>query len=277
MAGRGWWGQARLVGYVVLDRAVSLARESVAEAELVGSGGGCTRAGIRGYVPDAAQRVGFGEDFAGWNTSDTGDPIEREQMRAWRDAAVDRIRGLRPERVLEIGVGSGLLLGRLAPECVEYWGTDFSARTIEALHAGVARQPWAGRVRLRCQSARGGRGVAGGAFRHDRAELGGAVLPERGVSARRAGQGVAVAGPGWGAVRGGCAEPGVAAGVRHRGVRRPADGADTAAVLRERVRREVLAEQELLLAPEFFAALPGEVSGIGAVDVELKGCGRSTS
>ena len=47
-------------------------------------------------------------------------------------------------------------------------------------------------------------------------------------------------------------------------------GEDTAAVMRERVRREMLAEQELLLAPEFFAALPQHLPDIAAVEVQLK-------
>jgi ubiquinone/menaquinone biosynthesis C-methylase UbiE len=73
------------------------------------------------------------EDFGGWNSSYTGAPIPLEQMREWRAAAVNRIMALQPRRVLEIGVGSGLLLAQLAPDCVEYWGTDFSAPTIQTL------------------------------------------------------------------------------------------------------------------------------------------------
>ena len=41
----------------------------------------------------------------------------------------------------------------------------------------------------------------------------------------------------------------------------------------ERVRREMLAEQELLVAPEFFAALPQHLPDIAAVDVQLKAMG----
>ena len=52
-----------------------------------------------------------------------------------------------------------------------------------------------------------------------------------------------------------------------------AGGEDTAAVMRERVRREMLAEQELLLAPEFFAALPQHLPEIAAVEVQLKAMG----
>jgi amino acid adenylation domain-containing protein len=77
------------------------------------------------------------DEFAGWNSSYDGEPIPREQMREWRDAIVARIRSLAPRRVLEIGVGTGLLLSELAPECEAYWGTDFSASVIESLRRRV--------------------------------------------------------------------------------------------------------------------------------------------
>jgi len=51
--------------------------------------------------------------------------------------------GLRPQRILEIGCGTGLLLFRLAPHCAEYWATDFSEGAVqyvgnEAEAAGIA-------------------------------------------------------------------------------------------------------------------------------------------
>ena len=61
-------------------------------------------------------RPRFGMDFRGWNSSYTGDPIPLEEMIEWRAATVDRIMGLRPRRVLEIGAGSGLLLSQIAPQ-----------------------------------------------------------------------------------------------------------------------------------------------------------------
>uniref|UniRef100_UPI0024A7A4D6 hypothetical protein n=1 Tax=unclassified Streptomyces TaxID=2593676 RepID=UPI0024A7A4D6 len=63
--------------------------------------------------PDAE----FGENFAGWNSSYDGQPIPLEDMREWRDSTVDRIKALHPRRVLEIGVGTGLLLAKIAPDC----------------------------------------------------------------------------------------------------------------------------------------------------------------
>ena len=47
-------------------------------------------------------------------------------------ATVDRILALRPRRVLEIGVGSGLLLGPIAPQVEAYWGTDLAPSVIDA-------------------------------------------------------------------------------------------------------------------------------------------------
>ncbi|MCC5661301.1 amino acid adenylation domain-containing protein [Nostoc sp. XA010] len=66
-----------------------------------------------------------------WNSSYTGLEIPEAQMYEWVNSTVDRIRALQPQRVLEIGCGTGLLLFRIAPHCTEYFGTDFSQ---EVLH-----------------------------------------------------------------------------------------------------------------------------------------------
>ncbi|HEY3582715.1 MAG TPA: amino acid adenylation domain-containing protein, partial [Pyrinomonadaceae bacterium] len=63
---------------------------------------------------------------SGWISSYTGEPIPAEEMREWVDDAVDRILSFAPQRVLEIGCGTGLLLFNLAPRCESYVGTDFS-------------------------------------------------------------------------------------------------------------------------------------------------------
>src|SRR5688500_10067444 len=78
----------------------------------------------------ASSDADFGENFAGWTSAYDRRPIGLDAMRQWRDMTVDRIRGLRPRRVLEIGVGSGLLLSRLARDCEEYWATDLSSVAI---------------------------------------------------------------------------------------------------------------------------------------------------
>ncbi|HEX2092144.1 MAG TPA: amino acid adenylation domain-containing protein, partial [Longimicrobiaceae bacterium] len=116
-------GEKRLVAYVVPDLAADArnAGEQVAGWEAVFDetyGGG-------GAEADPTLNL------TGWNSSYTGEPIPREEMREWVERTVDRILALRPERVLEIGCGTGLLLFRVAPHVRQYHGTDFSGVALE--------------------------------------------------------------------------------------------------------------------------------------------------
>ncbi|WP_086784436.1 non-ribosomal peptide synthetase [Streptomyces caniscabiei] len=141
-------GTKRLVGYVVPAELDGDARES-AEREQIGE--------WREIYSAEYTEIGtalFTEDFAGWDSSYDGTPIPVEHMREWREATVERIRELRPRRILEIGVGSGLLLSKLAPDAEAYWATDFAAPVIRKLTEGVKSDPaLAGKVELRCQAA----------------------------------------------------------------------------------------------------------------------------
>ncbi|OLL72720.1 Siderophore biosynthesis non-ribosomal peptide synthetase [Pseudonocardia sp. Ae168_Ps1] len=87
--------------------------------------------------------TGYEGGFAGWNSTYDGTAIPRDDMRAWRDATVDRIRALGPGRVLELGVGNGLLLAELAggAGCPRYVGTDLSAEAVAALDRWVQGRP----------------------------------------------------------------------------------------------------------------------------------------
>jgi len=73
-------------------------------------------------------------NIAGWNNSYTGQPIPSEEMREWVDRTVDKILSLHPDRVLEIGCGTGLLLFRIAPHCAHYHGTDLSKTALNYVH-----------------------------------------------------------------------------------------------------------------------------------------------
>ncbi|MDX3451771.1 amino acid adenylation domain-containing protein [Streptomyces sp. ME02-8801-2C] len=119
-------------------------------------------AGSEGYQ---AQLAGFRENFAGWNSMYDGLPIPVEEMREWRAATVTRISELAPRRVLEIGVGSGLILSRIAPDCAEYWGTDLSEEAVRALRTQVEAVPeLTDKVRLSAQPAHDTTGLPAGHF-----------------------------------------------------------------------------------------------------------------
>ncbi|WP_410673602.1 amino acid adenylation domain-containing protein [Amycolatopsis sp. cmx-4-68] len=145
-------GDVRLVGYVVPADTASTTDE---ETEQVGE--------WRELYD--SMYAGTDDEFEGWNSSYTGEPIPRSEMREWRDAIVTRIRELRPRRVLEIGVGTGLLLTELAPHCETYWGTDFSAEVIASLGRRVEADPTlADRVELRTGDAADLSGLPAGFF-----------------------------------------------------------------------------------------------------------------
>jgi SAM-dependent methyltransferase len=104
-------------------------------------------------------------NISGWNSSYTDGPIAAEEMRRWLDGTVEAILAHRPQRVLELGCGNGLVLFRVAPHCERYVGCDFSEavldhvlRNLEAL--GDASQ----RVILRRQRADDFTGIEHGAF-----------------------------------------------------------------------------------------------------------------
>nr|WBO76410.1 amino acid adenylation domain-containing protein [Streptomyces sp. SBE_14.2] len=141
-------GTQRLVGYVVPAEPDAEARRE-AEAEQIGEWQEIYSA----EYTEIGTAV-FTEDFAGWDSSYDGLPIPLEHMREWREATVERIKELRPARILEIGVGSGLLLSRLAPDAEEYWATDFAAPVIRKLGEDIKADPeLARKVQLRCQAA----------------------------------------------------------------------------------------------------------------------------
>ncbi|WP_375492692.1 amino acid adenylation domain-containing protein [uncultured Nostoc sp.] len=70
-------------------------------------------------------------NIAGWNSSYTKLAIPDWEMEEWVENTVSRIQANFPQRVLEIGCGTGLLLSRIAKHCQQYWGTDYSIAAIQ--------------------------------------------------------------------------------------------------------------------------------------------------
>jgi amino acid adenylation domain-containing protein len=81
------------------------------------------------------------DDIRGWRSSYDGAALRVAEVSAWADETARRIQTLEPCRVLEIGVGSGILLRRIAPGCERYVGTDISEVTLRALRHRLERHP----------------------------------------------------------------------------------------------------------------------------------------
>ncbi|MFI8194541.1 amino acid adenylation domain-containing protein [Streptomyces sp. NPDC085946] len=218
----------------------------------------------------ATRPAPFGEDFAGWTSSYDGEPIPAGQMRRWRDATVARIRELRPRRVLEIGVGSGLLLSRLAPDCEAYWGIDISADAVDRLRGQVAEQGLADRVELRVQPASDAGGLPAGHFDTVVVNSVAQYFPDAAHLTDVIGTALERLAPG-GALFLGDVRDLRTLRLLHTAaqLRRATPSADLAAV-RRAVEQAVQLEKELLLDPAFFTALADRRDDIAGVDLQVK-------
>ncbi|KWT56929.1 hypothetical protein ADL21_37225 [Streptomyces albus subsp. albus] len=257
-------GDQRLAAYVVPDLDVAARAGAGAEADGDAQVEEWREIYDSVYAGTGARGIAFGEDFSGWDSSYTGEPIPLSEMRAWRDAVVDRVRDFGGRRVLEIGVGSGLLMAHLAGGVDEYWGTDLSAAVIERLTEQVAEAGLSERVRLRSQAADDVTGLPAGYF--DTVLINSVVqyFPDGEYLARVVGRALDLLAPGGRLVIG---------DVRHAGslrALRAAVQSGRGAAARTVVDRAVLLEKELVVAPEFFAGLAAEDERVGALDVRLK-------
>jgi amino acid adenylation domain-containing protein len=93
------------------------------------------------YDHQAALAAETGFNVIGWNSSYTRSPIPAQEMRDWLDGVLARVRDLRPNRVLEVGCGSGMILFNIAPECELYVGTELSKKAIDQLEGRIVASP----------------------------------------------------------------------------------------------------------------------------------------
>lgn len=205
------------------------------------------------------------DDFSGWLSTYTGQPIPEADMREWADTTAEHILSFKPRRVLEIGCGTGLLLRRIAPHCDKYTATDISANVIAALQARV-KLP---NVTLAVRAADDATGIV--SFSYDAVVINSVVQYFRDVDYLLSVIAVAMR-----AVRpGGFIFIGDVRNLRlaetfYSDVEQQRAPKLSAEQLYVRVNRRARAEKELLIAPNFFAALKQRHPAISHVDVALR-------
>jgi amino acid adenylation domain-containing protein/non-ribosomal peptide synthase protein (TIGR01720 family) len=210
-------------------------------------------------------------DITGWRASGTGAAIPAHEMREWVDGALERIWQNRPQRVLEIGCGTGLLTWRLAPLVRWYTGTDFSSVVIERLGKDLGKAGFdTTGVRLAVQEATDLTVVEKRSV--DAVVINSVVQYFPGVDylmeviagaieAADAGAVIFI-----GDVR---SLPHLA--VFHTGLHYARAESDIPATeIRQRVGKSIQLEQELVIDPAFFDHLPKRFSRITHVDVQWK-------
>ncbi|ORA45056.1 non-ribosomal peptide synthetase, partial [Mycolicibacterium celeriflavum] len=213
----------------------------------------------------------FGMDFRGWNSSFTEDPIPLEEMEEWRSATVTRIMALQPRRVLEIGVGSGLVLSKLAPHCEHYVATDMSAVAVDKLARSLEelQVPWRDRVELLAQPAHITDGLANGYF--DTVIINSVVqyFPSAGYLSDLIDTVMNLLGPAGSLFIGDVRNHSLQGAFQTAVALARTDTAD-ADEIRRRVQLAVVSEPELLLAPEFFTTWAAENQAVAGLDIEVK-------
>ncbi|HEU5320000.1 MAG TPA: methyltransferase, partial [Methylomirabilota bacterium] len=210
-------------------------------------------------------------NLEGWNSSYTGEPIPADEMREWVDGTVARILALAPEKVLEIGCGTGLLLFRVAPHVAAYHGTDFSAVALDLVRRQLARpETDLPHVTLAEGAADDWRAIPKGEY--DVVVLNSVTqyFPSVDYLAGVLSQAIAAVRPGGsifvGDVRSLPLLPALNASVELFG----AQGTLPVADLRRRLATRAAAEEELVLAPGFFQALAARHPAVDSVEVLLK-------
>jgi len=205
----------------------------------------------------------------GWISSYTGQPIAAAEMREWLDGTVERILAGRPGRVLEIGCGTGMLLFRIAPHCAQYTAMDLSA---EALHhiENQLDSELAAKTTLLHRPAHALDDFTPQAF--DTVVLNSVVqyFPSIEYLIEVLQRTVQLVAPGGMIFIGDVRHAGLLEALHASIQFQRAPAALTPLQLRQRVRRQLERERELLIDPGFFHAFAQDHGELGPVRIELK-------
>lgn len=211
-------------------------------------------------------------NIAGWNSSYTGRPIPAEEMREWLETTAERVAALQPKRVWEIGCGTGMLLFRIAPQCELYQGTDISAVELDFVRQQLLHpELHMPQVVLECKAAHELEAI-GQQERFDLVVINSVVqhFPDLEYLLTVLRGAVESLRPG-GSVFIGDLRSYPLLETFHTSVQLyQAPDSLSCDVLWQRVQKKVRQENELVIAPEFFRALPERLPQISRVEINLK-------
>ncbi len=195
-------------------------------------------------------------NILGWNSSYTRLLIPEEEMREWVGVTTQEIARSEPSEVLELGCGVGLLLLRLARQCKRYVGVDNAPAVLQALKRQMHQLggEW-NQVELLERAADHFDGFGANSFDTVILNSVAQYLPSLGYLVGILEKAVRVVKPGGRIFLG---------DLRSLPLERPfaasvelfqASAAMTIAELRERVRKRIQFDEQLVLSPALFLAL----------------------
>jgi natural product biosynthesis luciferase-like monooxygenase protein len=264
-------GDQRLVAYVVANDAY--------QAE-----GGATTDALAGWqtIWDETYKQTEGEaakqdaaavdptfNIIGWNSSYTGEPIPETEMREWVDRATERILALSPKRALELGCGTGMFLFRVAPHCEKYCGVDLSAAALRQIEQ-ILPSRGLSHVTLRQGAADDFSSVEAGSV--DLIIINSVIqyFPNVDYLVRVLEQAAAALAPG-GSIFVGDVRSLPLLDAFHTALElHQAPATLGRAEVRERVKKRLTQESELVIDPDFFHAFAAHVPALGDVEIQLK-------
>ena len=225
------------------------------------------------YDQTYSQSGGSDPEFniIGWNSSYTGEPIDKSEMREWRDSAVDAILARGPKQILEIGCGTGLLLLSIAPHSDEYWGTDFSSVSLEYLRGRLERLgAGADNVKLLQKGADDFGGIPENYF--DAVILNSVIqyFPGFDYLSRVLSGAVNAVKPGGFVFVGDVRNLDLLEAFHTSILLGNTQPSLSIEDMRSSIRTSVVQEEELLVSPKFFPALLSSLPSIGGLEIQLK-------
>jgi amino acid adenylation domain-containing protein len=211
-----------------------------------------------------------GPSFVGWNSSYTGEPIAEHEMQEWLNRTVQRILALKPDKVIEIGCGVGLILQHVAPLCTTYVGTDFARPAIDQLSRWLRGKAELSHVELLHRAATEFNDLPPGAF--DTVILNSVIqyFPDIDYLLSVLRGAVRLLAPGGRIFVGDVRHLGLLP-TFHTAVQLVKAGATVSVrQLKRRIARAIDHDKELVIDPQFFLELPERVGGISAANIQVK-------
>jgi amino acid adenylation domain-containing protein len=263
------YGEKRLVAYVVQESEAQRSESALSTAAVSQWQSIYDKVVYKQVMEEQPSQTDPTFNITGWRSTYTGQTIPAQEMREQVEGTAGRILRLRPERVLEVGCGTGLLLFKIAPHTMHYVATDFSEVVLEHVKTQLTKSALA-QVKLIQAAADDFQNVEGEKF--DTVIMNSVVqyFPNIDYLLRVLEGALRVVSPGGRIFLGDMRSLPLLQMLHTSLALHQAAPSLTTKELTQRIQKRMTQEKELLIAPTFFTALKKHLPQISRVQVQLK-------